>query len=674
MVTLLRSSQGSQPKSMSSNTYNSNFPWLNEASYKKMVAAVDKLGLPDDEKEAAMNQWYRNNVKYLVNDQTLNERAKQINEQAYQAAELKNPQADAQLRMTEFSQALKKKYNLDATANDLDVFNTFVKNLWADGVNLAWQYLAWENKKLWYDAGLETFWEKLWDFGVWVLQSPWKWGYNILGQWMDKAWKWGAEKILGKEIATDENTFNGREQTDIRTPILWEERANSKATKIWETVWDIASWIALTAPIGAAVAPTIAGSSALWAAWIGAVEWGIDTLLTQYGSQWNLDVTPAQMALGIGWGALGGWLSNRLANLPKNQAQNLKKEAEWYIEKSIRPTVKWKQNQVAYDKFMDDTIDVVDWMSKNKNAIQYTDDAWDVIQWQLPTNLNQARESFDWIKKYAYDMYNNIAKEAWDAGARVDLNKVFNQLDDLADDAAVNIANPGLKSAIEWYKNQLLQYTDDLWTISIEEAQKLTQNYNKILDAYFKNPWAYANDTSRNIVIAQMNRWVKDAIDDSIDDAFNAAIKNGSKASESYKYWKQLYGKVKTVEDELSKSALREMRRNAKGISSQVIDALAWEKLVEWLLAQNPTSLVKSIAMKWIDAYNKYLNSPNTQINNLFQLVDKANNPSAWASAMSNISSDLWSSIWSDALAQIWNLTTTAWEVAWNVMANTNLD
>lgn len=674
MVTLLRSSQGSQPKSMSSNTYNSNFPWLNEASYKKMVAAVDKLGLPDDEKEAAMNQWYRNNVKYLVNDQTLNERAKQINEQAYQAAELKNPQADAQLRMTEFSQALKKKYNLDATANDLDVFNTFVKNLWADGVNLAWQYLAWENKKLWYDAGLETFWEKLLDFGVWVLQSPWKWGYNILGQWMDRAWKWGAEKILGKEIATDENTFNGREATDIRTPLLWEERANSKATKIWETVWDIATWIAVTAPIWAALAPTIAGSSALWAAWIGAVEWGIDTLLTQYGSQWNLDVTPAQMALGIGWGALGGWLSNRLANLPKNQAQNLKKEAEWYIEKSIRPTVKWKQNQVAYDKFMDDTIDVVDWMSKNKNAIQYTDDAWDVIQWQLPTNLNQARESFDWIKKYAYDMYNNIAKDAWDAGARVNLNKVFNQLDDLADDAAVNIANPGLKSAIEWYKNQLLQYTDDLWTISIEEAQKLTQNYNKILDAYFKNPWAYANDTSRNIVIAQMNRWVKDAIDDSIDDAFNAAIKNGSKASESYKYWKQLYGKVKTVEDELSKSALREMRRNAKGISSQVIDALAWEKLVEWLLSKTPTSLVKSIAMKSIDAYNKYLNSPNTQINNLFQLVDKANNPSAWASAMSNISADLWSSVWSDALAQIWNLTTTAWEVAWNVMANANLD
>jgi hypothetical protein len=94
-----------------------------------LEAAVEKMGLSGEEKRTAMDQWYRNNVKYLLNDQTLEERAKAINEQAYQAAELKNPEADAQLRMTEFSQALKKKYNLDATADDLEVFNTFVSDL-----------------------------------------------------------------------------------------------------------------------------------------------------------------------------------------------------------------------------------------------------------------------------------------------------------------------------------------------------------------------------------------------------------------------------------------------------------------------------------------------------------------------------------------------------------------
>ena len=508
----------------------------------------------------------------------------------------------------------------------------------------------WEREE---EKNEETWWEKTADFGVGVLQSPWKRGYNIIWQWMDrlgKRWaeqlewsaleKWVQDKAIEmfweeevkafakqKQKELEEGTaFNGREQTDIRTPLLWEERANSKATKAWEIIWDIATWIALTAPMSAALAPAMASGTLGDAALLWAMEWGIDTLVTQYGSQWNLDVSPLQAALWIWGGALGGMLTNKLANLPKKELKDIRKQAEWYIDKSIRPTVKGKQSQQAYDKFVDDTLDITDWMSKNKDVLQYTDDAWGVVKWELPKNLSQARESMWNLKKYFYDNYNNIAKDAGDAWARVDLNKVFNELDDLINDPATNIANPWLKKVIEWYKDTLLQYTDDLWKISIEDAQKLTQNYNKILDAYFKNPWAYANDTSRNIIIAQMNRWVKDAIDDSIDDALNTAINNGSKASDTYKYWKQLYGKVKTVEDELSKSALREMRKNTKWLSTDIVDALAGWEFAKSLLTQDLWGSIQGMVMKWINSYNKYLNSPNTQLNNLFKLVDGINN------------------------------------------------
>jgi hypothetical protein len=37
--------------------------------------------------------------------------------------------------------------------------------------------------------------------------------------------------------------------------------------------------------------------------------------------------------------------------------------------------------------------------------------------------------------------------------------------------------------------------------------------------------------------------------------------------------------------------------------------------------------LGKAAAMKFIGKYYKYLNDPNTQINNLFNLVQKTNNP-----------------------------------------------
>lgn len=697
-----------------SNTYNPNYPWLNKASYDKMVSAVNKMGIPEEEKEAATNQWYRDNVKYLLNDQTLDERAKEINEQAYQAAEAKSPEANAQLRMTEFSQALKKKYNLDATANDLDVFNTFVENLGEDGVNLAWQYLSWENKKLWYDAWLETFWEKLADAWVGFLQSPGKRGYNLVGQRADrgaekikdrtedtKVWDRLSEKstnlikrVLKKNWLSDEEieneinayvqqrdqsledgtAFNGREQTDIRTPLLWEERANSKATKVWETIGDIATWIAVTAPMSVALAPAMAWGTAVDAALLGGVEWGVDTLLTQLGSQGNLDISPTQAILGVWGGALWGVITNKLANLPKTQQQNIRKEASEYIEKSIKPTVKGKQSQAAYNKFIDDTLDVTDYMSKNKKVLQYTDDAGNVVREKLPTNLRETSETLGNLKKYIYDQYNDLAQKAGDAGARVNLNKVYSKLDDLANDTAANLANPWLKNAIEWYKNQLLQYSDDLGTISIADAQEVTQYYNKILDAYFKNPGAMATDTSKNLVVANLNRSMKEAIDESMDDVLNTAINNGSTASETYKGRKQLYGKIKTIEDEVSKRALVEARKNTKGLSTDIIDALAWGNLVEGLLTQNPSGFLKGAVMKGINAYNKYLNSPNTQIRNLFNLVDKVNNPTALQTLGTNLTNDLARNVTSQTLANAWNLGTNVAEVVGNVMGNADLD
>jgi hypothetical protein len=59
-------------------------------------------------------------------------------------------------------------------------------------------------------------------------------------------------------------------------------------------------------------------------------------------------------------------LSRYLQNLPKDKVDNIRKEASTYIEKSIKPTVKGKANQADYNKFIDDTLDVVDYMDKNR--------------------------------------------------------------------------------------------------------------------------------------------------------------------------------------------------------------------------------------------------------------------------------------------------------------------
>jgi hypothetical protein len=90
---------------------------------------------------------------------------------------------------------------------------------------------------------------------------------------------------------------------------------------------------------------------------------------------------------------------------------------------------------------------------------------------------------------------------------------------------------------------------------------------------------------------------------------------------------KWMYGKIKTIEDEVAKRALVEWRKNLKWLSPTLLDAFAWWEATEALLTMNPWKLGKAAVMKFIGKYYKYLNDPNTQINNLFKLVQKTNNP-----------------------------------------------
>lgn len=142
------------------------------------------------------------------------------------------------------------------------------------------------------------------------------------------------------------------------------------------------------------------------------------------------------------------------------------------------------------------------------------------------------------------------------------MNKAFDQLDDLTRDISQNISNPGTKGIVDNFKNTLLEYTDDAGTISIDDAQKITQDFNQQLTAFFKNQ--NLNDVSRSSIIAKLNKWTKEAIDESMDDAFNNSIQNGSSMSAQYNQLKTLYSKIKTIEDEIAKRALVDARKNTK--------------------------------------------------------------------------------------------------------------
>jgi len=629
-------------------TYNKAYPWFDKDDYQRLEKMANSLWLKGQAKKDKMDELYMRYYPQVINKHKLDQRQQVMKEQAFNTKDLEGndkAQQETRIKLADLSQKAKKKFWIDAWVNDETIINDMTNSI-PNGWALLKDYINNGNKEYLYKAWLETWLEKAEDVAVGALQSWGKRWYNLMGQWVDRLGKKIADKLEGTSVAEwiqkkaiedfwedavkefweqrqkelEEGTaFNGRKQTDITKPILWETRSENWYTKAWEVIGDIASWIAVTAPIAAATAPMYASATAWGAATLWAIEWAIWAWVSKVWATWEWPDLKDLAIWGVTWIAWG-LFSRYLQNLPKNKAEDVRKQAETYINKSIKPTVKGKMNQADYDKFIDDTLDVANVMNKNKNLLQYTDDAWEVVTWKLPTNLRETSETLGNFKKTLYDAYNNIAKEAWDKWARVNMNKAYDQLDDLLKDTSQNIANPQTADIVNKFKKQLLQYTDDAWTISIEDAQKITQDLNQQLKAFFRNP--SGDDVSKSAIIAKLNKWTKDAINDSIDDVLDKWINGWSSQSQYYSQLKQMYGKILTIEDEISKRALVEARKNSKGLSTTILDALAWGEATDALLTLDPAKVWKAAVMKLISKYYKYVNDPNVQINNLFKLVE----------------------------------------------------
>lgn len=669
-----------------SNQNNTMFPWLSQKYIDEIEERTKSITNYAD-KVRVQQAMYSDYIAKQENDDNQKKRATYKNETIYKANNTKDKKEknvlNASVRSADLADMIREKYNISLNAgSDDEITSYFIEQV--DNWDVLLQdYLNWKSNELLYKTWLsnrpkeETFGQKMADLWVWILQSPWKRWYNLIWQWIDKkakeaAWylEWSKlqERVREKAIEyfgedavndyiqqaqTEEEQwteFNGRTQTDITKPLLWEERAESGWTKAWEVIWDIASGIALTAPASAALAPVYASASVPWALWVWALEWLADTAVATMWSEWDLPTVWEA----ITWAWLGAiwWAFSRYLAQPKASAnQTLKKEAAPYIEKSIKPTVKWKQNTTDYNKFIDNTLDSIDAMVENKQWLQYTDDAWETVKWEMPKNMRQFSEAIDSLKRHVYSAYDDIAKQAWDAGAKVNLNKLYQQLDDIADDTAYNMANPWWNKMVEQYKDILLQYTDDAWNITMDQATKLVQDYNNLLKAFFKNP--NMNDVSKNAIIAQMNKWVKTAINDWIDDALWNAIQWWSKMSQQYTELKQLYGKLVSIEDEVSKRALVLARKNTKWLSDTMLDAFAAWDITEALLSLNAWKLAKWTAIKLIWKIYKWLNDPDYNLSQLINIVEKSKvKPSAVSQAVKNTAQNIWQSV--KNVAQKW--------------------
>ena len=398
----------------------------------------------------------------------------------------------------------------------------------------------------------ETWLQKVADFWVWVAQSPWKRGYNMIWQWMDKLWKAVADKLEWTDLQKwvqekaieafweDEvrafaeqrqkelekwTAFNGREATDIRTPLLWEERANSKYTKAWEVVGDIGTAIAMSAPLSSALAPAMATQWVGNAALLWAIEWGIDTLATHYGSQWNLDVTPIEAALWIVGGA-GWWmLTNKLSKVANNvddvanNVDDATKNAKITTKIADKTDDAKKVAGRIWQWDIDDQARVVEWVKS------ITKRSWE--KWvKTIKKYGELKDAIKSTEKQIISQEDDLLRQFPDKITDWTTTETVRWLGDQVDDVTRDYLDDWIELLKKYNKNdpvamkelEMIQNTKNTEWLTRLEAKELARKLWAKLSKKFYN----SNDELRNSMSAesyeQIRKWIQNAVRDRLPD------------------------------------------------------------------------------------------------------------------------------------------------------------
>lgn len=482
---------------------------------------------------------------------------------------------------------------------------------------------------------------------VWAAQSPWKWWYNLIWQWIDRAWKSLAWKLEWTDLANfvkqsaidlfweDEvrkyaeqkqqelknwTAFNGRTQTDIRTPLLWD-KADTTATQIWETIWDIWTAIALSYPMAAAT------SSYMWAA--NATQAARSILL--WSTQWAADMaayelwannemaSPTEMAV---WWAI--WAAAPLVVPMFSAISKGVSSKYWEIMNTIRTANKWKlrselvdlfsrwvkpssawvKSTAAQEKIYDDAMDAVETIIWNKNNLRYVTQDWEEIYWKLPTNTREFAQALEQSKRDVYNQYNAITNWAWER-IEISTDWLIDELLKLKNDKAAMLWNEWLENAIDSWLNWL----KEVKSLTPAQVQRKMQEINKKLEAFYKNP--NPNDVSWNSVDALVKNWLSKEMDDAIESALWS--------SAQYEELKRAYASLKTIEKDVNHRAIVSWRQSPNSLVDSIADISSAENIIDMLT--NPTAWLKVL---WKQALKKYIKSSNSSDNMVKKLFEKA--------------------------------------------------
>lgn len=298
----------------------------------------------------------------------------------------------------------------------------------------------------------------------------------------------------------------------------------------------------------------------------------------------------------------------------KSEAQIEQAVFKQYM-KGVKPTVAGKQTASSMANLKDNVIDGVKTIKENKTNLSFADDLGESVKGQTPKSLQQTADAIEQTKKAIFNKYDSMAKQAGKDGVVVDTEGVATVLDEVINNKALNFSHPEAVKYAQDLKARLAQNKlPDGSPVGYQKfdattAQDIIQNYNKSLEAFYRNP-TYDNASKAAIDAAVVNNMRK-ALDEGISKATGA----------EYGALKKQYGSLKSLEKDVVKATIRDARKNVKGLVD-FTDILSGGQVVNGILSMNPAMIASGVTQKALAEFYKYLNNPNRAIEKMFNAAE----------------------------------------------------
>lgn len=273
--------------------------------------------------------------------------------------------------------------------------------------------------------------------------------------------------------------------------------------------------------------------------------------------------------------------------------------------RGVKPILPGKTTPSLLSGYNDNVVIAVKTIKANKDKLNFTDETGEVLSGQTPKNISQLNDAVEQTKKTIFTQYDALTKKAGTQGMMVDVTPISNELDTIIGNKSLSITNP---SAVQYAQN-LKERLATIGKIDAQTAQDVVQNYNKSLEAFYRNP-TYDNASHAAIDSVIANNMRK-ALDDGISGLTGA----------EYQVLKNQYGALKAIERDVIKASLKEARKNAKGLID-FTDILSGGQVVSGIASLNPAMVASGVTQKAIATFYKFINDPNRAISKMFDAAD----------------------------------------------------